>query len=91
MIGENSYDAVRLYVDKFTAALFSSEQAQRDAFFDRYNSLASNDSVIDIIDGFIGDKTRIQKNVISDALFLLRETGLNTQEISEMIHSELRV
>lgn len=91
IIGENSYDAVRLYVDKFTSALFNSEQAQRDAFFDRYNTLSSSDSVIDIIDGFIEDKTRIQKNVISDALFLLRESGLNTQEISEMIQYELRV
>ena len=59
IIGEQGYDAVRLYVDKFTSTLFNSEQGQRDAFFDRFNSMSPLESVIDIIDEFISDKSRI--------------------------------
>jgi conjugal transfer ATP-binding protein TraC len=89
IMGEAGYDAVRLYVDHFTSALFNSEQAQRDAFFDRFKSLSSNESVIDIIDECVSDKTRFQKHILSDAFYLLKSSGLNTQEITELVSKEL--
>jgi len=89
IMGEAGYDAVRLYVDHFTSALFSSEPAHRDAFFDRFNNLSSNETVIDIIDELISDKTRFQKHILSDAFYLLKSSGLNTQEITELVRKEL--
>jgi conjugal transfer ATP-binding protein TraC len=91
IIGEQGYDAVRLYVDKFTSTLFNSEQGQRDAFFDRFNSMSPLESVIDIIDEFISDKSRIQRHVVSDAIYLLKSSGMNMNEITELVRDELAI
>ena len=49
------------------------------------------ESVIDIIDEFISDKSRIQRHVVSDAIYLLKSSGMNMNEITELVRDELAI
>lgn len=81
-IGENYYECARLYVDRFTSALFSTEGDARDEVF---AAMDRGVNVIDAINQLIGDKQARNESFIRETLKLLLQDGLTKAEILDSV------
>ena len=79
IFGLKSYELVRLYVDRVTGALFSSETKDRDPVFDL---MAKGVPALDAVRSVMGDtkaaRTTWLRSIVEQ---LRRQDGLNPQEI----------
>ena len=86
--GDRYYETVRLYVDKFTGALFSSEGDARDAVFQLMRGgMSAVDSVLQIM----GDKRVSHLAQIKRTVQFLRDLdpNLSPSEIMSMTHEAI--
>lgn len=87
IMGDQTYEVVRLYVDKFTATLFSSEGAERNEVF---RMMSEGMDVLEATKRVIGDKKARRREWMRDFLKMCHDhDGLTHKEvISEL--EELR-
>lgn len=77
--GAKSYELVRLYIDKVTGALFSSEPKERDAVFDLMDR---GMPALDAVKAVLGDTKAARTSWLKSIVEQLRgHDGLNRQEI----------
>jgi conjugal transfer ATP-binding protein TraC len=83
--GDRYYETVRLYVDKFTGALFSSEGDARDAVF---QLMRGGMSAVDAVLQIMGDKRVSHLAQIKRTVQFLRDLdpNLSPAEIMSMTH-----
>lgn len=67
--GESSYEAVRLYIDRFTGALYASDSEERDAVFQLMNE---GMSAVDAVNAVIGNTETKRKQWIKEIVSQLR-------------------
>lgn len=88
ILGNNTYEAVRLYVDRFTSSLFSSEGDDRDAVF---SLMDMGMSAVDAVNKIIGDTTKRRKAWITSFVDQLRNSdGLSEAQILEEVRESLK-
>ena len=84
--GENTYEVVRLYVDRFTTALFSTEGADRNVVFELMrNGVPAVDAINMVLDDEQGKRTRWLKDIVGQ----LRAERLSDAEIRRKIEEVL--
>lgn len=89
ILGNNTYEVVRLYVDRFTASLFSSEGEDRDGVF---LLMDKGMSAIDAVCKVIGDNSRRRKAWITSFVDQLRNSdGLSETEILNEVREILKL
>lgn len=76
--GGNTYEVVRLYVDRFTAALFSTEGDERNAVF---QLMRSGVSAVDAVNMVINDERGKRNKWLADIVEQLRAEKLSDVEI----------
>lgn len=89
IIGEDYYEAVRLYVDKFMATLFSSEGNARDEVFDLMDK---GMSAVDAVNFVMGDKKKNRTDFLRLALnnVLNEDRNLTARELIRDIQEILQ-
>jgi conjugal transfer ATP-binding protein TraC len=76
--GENNYEVVRLYLDKFTGALFSTDGQERDTVFQLMRSgISAADAVNMVISDEQGKRSKWLKDIVSQ----LHGEGVTNDEI----------
>lgn len=89
IIGRNSYEVVRLYVDKWTATLFSSEGEARDLIF---QWIEQGMSPIDAVNRLLNDKqAACSKWVKSFVEQLHASYEMSNEDIVEAVRRQLKV
>lgn len=76
--GENTYEVVRLYVDRFTAALFSTDGADRNVVF---QLMRSGVPAVDAVNMVISDARGKRNKWLKDIVAQLRAENLNDTDI----------
>lgn len=76
--GPSTYEVVRLYVDRFTAALFSTDGADRDVVF---QLMRSGVSAVDAVNMVINDVRGKRNKWLTDIVAQLRAEQLSDAEI----------
>lgn len=84
--GENTYEVVRLYVDRFTAALFSTEGAERNVVFEL---MRSGVSAVDAVNMVLGDEQGKRTRWLKDIVGQLRAEQLSDTEIRQELEEIL--
>lgn len=89
IVGKDYYEAVRLYVDKFTATLFSSEDDARDVVFDLMDS---GMSAVDAVHFVMGDKKKSRLDFLRLALnnILNEDDNLTADELMSDVREVLQ-
>ena len=88
IMGDNTYEAVRLYVDRFTSSLFSSEGDDRDGVF---ALMEIGMSAVEAVYKIIGDSSKRRKNWIASFVNQLRVSdGLSEAQILEEVRESLK-
>jgi conjugal transfer ATP-binding protein TraC len=84
--GENTYEVVRLYVDRFTGALFSTEGADRNVVFELMRSgIPAVDAVNMVLNDEQGKRSRWLKDIVEQ----LRAERLSDTEIRQELEEIL--
>jgi conjugal transfer ATP-binding protein TraC len=84
--GENTYEVVRLYVDRFTGALFSTEGADRNVVFELMRSgIPAVDAVNMVLNDEQGKRSRWLKDIVDQ----LRAERLSDTEIRQELEEIL--
>jgi conjugal transfer ATP-binding protein TraC len=87
IMGEKSYEVARLYVDRFTSSLFSSEGEDRDVVFQLMNQ---GMPAADAVNQVIGDNSKKRRSFISAFIAQLKNfDGLSDKQIMQEIREEL--
>lgn len=88
IMGDNTFEAVRLYVDRFTSSLFSSEGDDRDGVF---ALMDQGMSAVEAVYQIIGDSSKRRKDWIASFVNKLRVTdGLSKSQILEEVRESLK-
>jgi conjugal transfer ATP-binding protein TraC len=89
MCGESTYEVVRLYVDRFTGALFSTDGADRDVVF---QLMRSGVSAVDAINMVIDNVEEKRNRWLKDIVTQLRSENLSDvairQELEEILNGQ---
>lgn len=89
IIGRKSYEVARLYVDKWTATLFSSEGDARDLIFDW---IEQGMSPVEAVNKLLNDKEAASGKWIKSFVEQLRNSyAMNEHQIIEAVRKQLRV
>lgn len=89
IIGRQSYEVVRLYVDKWTATLFSSEGESRDLIL---QWIEQGMSPIDAVNKFLNNKDAVSSKWIKSFVEQLHDTyQMNNDEIIKAVRKQLKV
>lgn len=84
--GENTFEVVRLYIDRFTGALFSTEGADRNVVFELMRSgIPAVDAVNMVLDDEQGKRSRWLKDIVDQ----LRAEQLSDTEIRQELEEIL--
>jgi conjugal transfer ATP-binding protein TraC len=85
--GEGGYEAVRLYVDRFTSALFSTDGAERDVVF---KMMRDGISPIDAVNHVIGDTKYKRQKWLKEIIEQMRGfDNLTDGEIMRELHEAM--
>jgi conjugal transfer ATP-binding protein TraC len=84
--GENTYEVVRLYVDRFTAALFSTDGADRDVVF---QLMRSGVPAADAVNMVLSDERGRRSKWLKDIVAQLRSEHLSDTEIRQELEEIL--
>jgi conjugal transfer ATP-binding protein TraC len=84
--GEDTYEVVRLYVDRFTAALFSTEGAERNVVFEL---MRGGVPAVDAVNMVLGDEQGKRARWLRDIVSQLRAERLSDAQIRREIEEIL--
>lgn len=88
IIGRNGYEVVRLYVDKWTATLYSSEGDARDLVFEW---IEQGISPVDAINRLLNDKAEMSSKWIKSFVAQLQDSyEMTKDEIIEAVRKQLK-
>ena len=84
IVGREYYECGRLYVDRFTSTLFSSEDEARDEVF---NLMNQGVSAVDAVCQIMNDKSRSRKDYLQTAIAQLQyeDPGLTKRDILQTL------
>jgi conjugal transfer ATP-binding protein TraC len=89
IMGRKSYEVVRLYVDKWTATLYSSEGEARDLIF---QWMEQGVSPVDAVNRLLNDKEAVSAKWIRSFVDQLQNSyQMNSSEIIEAVRKQLKV
>jgi conjugal transfer ATP-binding protein TraC len=89
IIGRKGYEVVRLYVDKWTATLYSSEGDARDLIF---QWMEQGVSPIDAVNRLVNDKEAVSSKWIKSFIGQLHDSyQMTNEEIIEAVRKQLKV